>query len=220
MFAFSIPFPFPLHEFFTADSWSLWLLLAVMTGFIYATMPTQRNIPVMYGGIATGAAFLILILFGPREYVQMIKTDPMRALSMFFGYVFIGSCVGAWKWDVFLRRRRARLHDVELGWLQDKGQPSGIEHVPDSMMQEFRNYLGQFEEWRIETRKGVKLQIIPRIWNYKQQWLAWAIWWPWSATYYVFADLFVGIFQSVWGVMSKQMDRWSRWRFGDYTRYE
>lgn len=210
---------FPIIELLPSEGWLFWLLLLATIIAAYATMPTTKNIPVSYGSTATGAFAALFLLFGPREYVEQIYTAPWKVAAYIFGYVVIGAAVAAGKWDRFLVKRKGKLREEEVNWLQENHPEVGTT-MPDNLVTAFKAHLATQERWTVYVKGRHVLQVIPRIWNYKQQWMAWAIWWPLSASYYVVVEFGAGIFQSIWTTMSGWMDRWSRWRFSDYKKYE
>lgn len=226
-----------LHEAVTPTGVFFWLLFVVLSGFIFATMPLKKNLPIGYGIVATFAVVLVLGLFGPRDWAETVMHDPLKALAYFGGYVAIGVAFGCWKWDALLLKRRNKLAEEERDWMHENAPERG-EKVPDDLIPAFRTHLLHDPYWTYRKPAPLSvsdllfgggysrnegaptLRIIPRPWHYKSQWMAWSIWWPWSATYYVFVELLWNIFQTIWQTVSGWMDRWGRYRFRDYQRFE
>lgn len=225
-----------LKEALTPESFLFWVLFVVLSGMIFATMPTRKNIPLGWGIGATLGFIALLILFGPRSWLERVRHDPLIALAWFGGYVAIGVGVGCWLWDAFLLKRRSKLADTEREWMSQNHSDRG-EKVPDDLIPEFRDFLKNDPYWYVEQTprrtiyqmvvgdynyrdKKRVLRIVPRPWHYKQQWFAWAAWWPWSGTYYVAVELLANTFMHAWNLVAGQLERWSFYRFRDYKKFE
>ena len=144
------------------------------------------------------------------------------------GYILLGAIWGVFRWIIYLRDEKEIYDNVKEGWLEGKGLPDA-KVVPKEYQSEWVEFCAKNyprwvatvveHDWTAEGgRKNVEkhvLQVKPRARKNKAKITTWMAFWPFSSTWWVLRDFFWKVWDILYRLVGRQLDRISDYIYKD-----